>query len=545
MSTSEFPAKASVADSELPGLGATSAVRRIPAELWIVAGLVLVAAAIRIVTLGSQSFWTDEALTAYETHVSFGGMINTVAHVETTPPLYFVVIWCWAKIFGSGEVALRSFSALAGVAMVPIAYLCARELFSRWAGVVAAAFAAVNPFLVWYSQEARSYMLLAVLSGVSFLWFIRATRDPSRRNLAWWSASSALALMTHFFAGFLVAPEALWLAWLARTRIVAIAVGVVATVQLAMLPFALIDTGHGAGWIHAIPRTDRIAQVPLQFGLSSLYRRVSVEKGLIGGAILIALVAVLLALGRDARALRGAKLAGGIAAAVLVVPLALGFVGPDYFLARNVIPAWIPICALVALACSAARPRLLGTALAAVMIAGFAIETGRIQSLAYLQRPQWRDVASVIGPATVPRAILAAGGATANPLKIYLPHVSWVQPRRRLVVIREVDVVGTRSPLRLESQGPASTGAKSTGVRSIGRKAKAQAPTVVGVALPRLSSTADIVAIRRVRVHGWVVSRFRLVRPWRVNIDQLTARSPRFFRRAPQWVLAFIQLPGR
>ena len=35
-----------------------------------------------------------------------GAMINTVVHVETTPPLYFVLIWAWAHIFGNGEVAL-------------------------------------------------------------------------------------------------------------------------------------------------------------------------------------------------------------------------------------------------------------------------------------------------------------------------------------------------------------------------------------------------------------------------------------------------------
>ena len=55
----------------------------------------------------------------------FGAMLHTVAHIETTPPLYFVLIWAWAHVFGSGEVALRSFSTLAGIALVPIAFLSA------------------------------------------------------------------------------------------------------------------------------------------------------------------------------------------------------------------------------------------------------------------------------------------------------------------------------------------------------------------------------------------------------------------------------------
>ena len=72
---------------------------------------------------------------------------------------YLLVAWPWAKVFGTGEVGLRSLSAGLGVGLVPLIYLCGNELVSRRAGLVAAAFAAVNPFMVWYSQEAREYML--------------------------------------------------------------------------------------------------------------------------------------------------------------------------------------------------------------------------------------------------------------------------------------------------------------------------------------------------------------------------------------------------
>jgi uncharacterized membrane protein len=132
--------------------------------------------------------------------------------------------------------------------------------------VVAAALVALNPFLIWSSQEARAYMLLAALTGASFLWFVRARRDPSARNLAWWAIWSSLALMTHFFAGFAVAPQALWLLVIARTRIVAAAVALVVLVQAAMLPFAGADITHGVGWIGRIHRIHRIASTILDGG---------------------------------------------------------------------------------------------------------------------------------------------------------------------------------------------------------------------------------------------------------------------------------------
>ena len=114
-------------------------------------------------------------------------MLHTVASIETTPPLYFVLIWVWAKAFGTGEVALRSISPLAGVAVVPIAYLCARELLDRRAGLIAAALVAVNPFMIWYSQEARAYMLLTASPARRFCAFLRALARPVAAQSGWWA----------------------------------------------------------------------------------------------------------------------------------------------------------------------------------------------------------------------------------------------------------------------------------------------------------------------------------------------------------------------
>jgi len=131
MSTSDYPAPR-LNGPRLPRLRALARARPVSADAWAVCALVALAATIRIITINNQSLWQDEALTAYEAHLPFGAMLNTVAHVETTPPLYFVLVWVWAKLFGTGAVALRAVSTIAGIALVPIAYLSARELISRW-----------------------------------------------------------------------------------------------------------------------------------------------------------------------------------------------------------------------------------------------------------------------------------------------------------------------------------------------------------------------------------------------------------------------------
>jgi mannosyltransferase len=536
VSTSDLPARGFGWRSRI---AASSHTRSLSAELWILCGLIVLATVIRIITIDNQSLWADEALTAYEAHLPFGAMLGSVVHVETTPPLYFVLIWGWAKAFGTGEVALRSLSTLAGIALVPIAYLSARDLISRWAGVIAAAFVTVNPFLIWYSQEARAYMLLALLSGASFWWFIRARSDPSRRNLTWWVVCSSAAVMTHFFAGFVVGPEALWLLWVARTRTTALAVGVVAAAQLAMLPFAVGDTSasHGVGWIAKIPRVHRIATTVVEWAGSNIYRRSTTAEGLVGGAALIAIVAVLLLVGGDRQTRQGAKVAAAITAFAFVAPVALGLVGQDYFLSRNEIPAFIPMTTVVAAACVAPRARWLGGALAVALLVLFSVTAVDVQTHPYLERPDWRNVARALGPATVPRAILAADGTTADPLKIYLPGVAWSQPHDRLVLVKEVDVVGATKRLRIVA---AVRHRGATGTSNAAARAGARA-TAVGSPVPRSVSPPAARLLSRFRVDNWIVARFALARPERINIDGLRRRAGEFFRRTPVSLLIFTQ----
>ena len=123
---------------------------------WIVAGLTALAAVLRFATLGVQSYHHDEIVTASRIlRGGFGHAMDAVGFSESAPPLYYVLAWLWTQLTGTGEFGLRSLSALAGVATVPVAYLVGLELRGRRAGLMAAALVAVNPMLLWYSQEAR------------------------------------------------------------------------------------------------------------------------------------------------------------------------------------------------------------------------------------------------------------------------------------------------------------------------------------------------------------------------------------------------------
>jgi uncharacterized membrane protein len=487
---------------------------RISTETWLVVGLTILAAILRFATINDQSYWVDESQAVHEFQLSFGGLLGAWNHSEGNPPLYFILGWGWAKLFGTGETGLRSLSAVAGTALIPVTYLCGRELVSRQAGLVAAALATVSPFLIWYSQEAREYMLLAVLCGGSLLFFARAWRAPTGRNLALWALLSALALLTQYFAGFLVAAEALALLYRARSRLAVAAVGAVAVVELALIPHVVGNFTNQLQWVVALPLSLRIKQVPVAFAMNTLDQSSAINYGLIGAAVLVAIVIALLVAGADGPQLRGAGLAAALAAAVLVAPLLLALAGHDNYVVRGLIPAWVPLAVVVGAACTATHARVAGAALAVVLLALFVYAGIRIDDGVQYQRPNWRGVAAALGTAGGSRAILAADGAFATgPLSIYLPGVPWAGPGQsgglpaQTATVSELDLVSSSADT-----------------------------------LAKLPSGTRVLT-RRV-VDGYQVVRLALASPWSGTAASIQARASALLMPAPGQPQVMIQRPS-
>jgi len=91
------------------------------------------------------------------------------------PPLYFILARFWAQLFGPQPATVRSLSAWISLLVFPSIYWLCWELFrSTSAGWMAVTITAVGPFHVLYAQEARPYMMFAVLILLSNAILLRA-----------------------------------------------------------------------------------------------------------------------------------------------------------------------------------------------------------------------------------------------------------------------------------------------------------------------------------------------------------------------------------
>jgi len=132
--------------------------------------VLLLAAWLRFYRIEYQSYWNDEGNSRVLAGRSVAVIVRSAA-ADIHPPGYYLALKVWRGLAGESEFGLRSFSALAGLVLVALLYRLGREYFDAPAAVAAALLGAVNPFLIYYAQEARMYALLATLSAASFLLF--------------------------------------------------------------------------------------------------------------------------------------------------------------------------------------------------------------------------------------------------------------------------------------------------------------------------------------------------------------------------------------
>jgi mannosyltransferase len=403
------------------------AVRARSRVFWMVVGLTLLGAVLRFATLGAQAYHHDEIVTASRVlRVGFGHAMDAVGFSESAPPLYYALAWLWTQVVGTGPWGLRSLSAVAGVATIPVAYFVGRELRDRRTGLLAAALVAVNPMLLWYSQEARAYALLALFCALSLLFCVRALQGGGKRDCVWWGVVSALALATHYFAVFPLIAEVYLLAR-RRGRAILPGLWIVGAAALLLVPLAYHQMSYGhAEWIGKFSLGHRLGETAITFLIGEtgdiIGRAEQPEPALLPLALVLAAF-VLLAV-RGSRAERRAAFlplaVGGVAIGVPLL-LAIGPGGKDFVLTRNLLPALVPLLLVVAVALTVERARRLGAAIAALLLIyslGFCIWASASPEL---QRPDWKAVADHLGEPDGPRATVTWVIGEA-PLRYYLTH---------------------------------------------------------------------------------------------------------------------------
>ncbi len=222
------------------------------APRWVPWSLVSLTAVLGAVRIGTKSLWFDEAIAVAIARQPTGRFVHVLWNDEANMSLYYTLLRAWVAVGGDGEAWVRSMSVLTAAAAVWVTYRLGARLFGWVTGAVGGLVLSANAFFVQFAQEARSYMLTALMAAVATLAFVRGNEAPRR---AWWGlyvGAVTAGVYAHLFA--LAVPSghavALWLgrrdrgAW----RRFGLALVAVAVLVLPALRVAWVRRGTQVWW---------------------------------------------------------------------------------------------------------------------------------------------------------------------------------------------------------------------------------------------------------------------------------------------------------
>jgi len=233
----------------------------LPLSIAIASGTALV---LGLVRLGAPSLWVDEGYTAGAAHQAPKWWFdNDQYHV-----VYDGLMRLWTSVLGESEWVLRLPSVVGAVVASALIVVLARKLFDGWVALLSGLFLATSPFVVKWSQEARSYTLLLALSlGVMLLLF-RALERGTRGAWAIYGLGVSALVVGHAVAGLLVVPAHVVLIVQRRERVLphgllaAVLAGAIAVPWAATIAMRSTGAGVGMNWLTA-PSVSTVAHTVL------------------------------------------------------------------------------------------------------------------------------------------------------------------------------------------------------------------------------------------------------------------------------------------
>ena len=164
----------------------------------------------RLWKLDSQSLWLDELHTMNEADpdLKISDMLFYLKCCDQHPPLYFFMARLSFILFGHTAVAVRLISAVAGTVSIWAMYMLGKEILNRKLGLIAAALTTVNYYNLFYSQEARGYILAFLFSVLSFVFFIRLLKRAGIKSSILYALFSLLLIYSHYYGLFVLISQA-------------------------------------------------------------------------------------------------------------------------------------------------------------------------------------------------------------------------------------------------------------------------------------------------------------------------------------------------
>ena len=261
----------------------------------VLALAVIAAAALRLFG-GNDQLWYDEIVTLVDSVRKPLGVIVTHFPSDNGHVFYSVLAHISIGLGGDTPFMLRLPAILLGIASIPLIYVMGTRVTTRLEALAAAMLVTVAAHHVWFSQNARGYTLLLVLTLLGTQLILEGMKTRSNKPWLLFAMASALGAYTHVTMVLAVFGQAIAIALnlQAARRFTAEelkgpALGFIGAAALTILLY-LPMLGDVAGFFGAQALTPKPA--PAGLGVLDLFRNMQFD--VVRGGMLIAGGAVFL-----------------------------------------------------------------------------------------------------------------------------------------------------------------------------------------------------------------------------------------------------------
>ena len=175
---------------------------------WKVLSVIIIGSIIRFVGLEYESLWLDEIASVNIVQGSFAEMFHRIQS-DVHPPLYYIFLHFWCKVFGFTEISLRALSALVSSMTLVVFYKFNKKVLSVRIAFLALLFLTFSEIHVWYAQEARSYSLFVLVCILSYFGYLRLLGQNGRNGGFLYVIATTAMVYTHVFGGIYFAIQVL------------------------------------------------------------------------------------------------------------------------------------------------------------------------------------------------------------------------------------------------------------------------------------------------------------------------------------------------
>jgi len=421
-------------------------------HLALAVALLLLAGWLRVHDLGAASLWLDEVHSYNRAALADWPAVYRLLRAKNHAPLYdAVILHHWLRL-GSGEFLVRLPAVFFGLGTVPLVHATGRRLFGPAIALVAALLLAFSPIHLYYSREVRMYTQVTFFVMLSVYLLQRGLSGPPRVRWPYflgYTLSSALALYTHYFAGFALISLAAFATVYALFRhgrsllpsVILSNFGVALLFAPWLPTFWAQLNGNPVAWL---PEPD--AEL-----LSNIFSRFFLNQEVFGGVLAYWEILLVVALSagvflawqqrRSAPAFaRSLAFLATAAAGPVLIALAVSMIKP-LILGRYLLIVVPPVALLAAVGCVAlwrrpvTRPVVL-LILFGVIMSGYGVATAD-------SKPDWSALASYLERnATLEDVIVVYPGNLGTTLDHY-----YTGPQERLYVARDSSAAAALDPL--------------------------------------------------------------------------------------------------